>query len=149
MHGHTHYIYTYKTNSYINYIVKSICGMLQSIASTSRGGLYEIQGVHRWLLSRFHSESTLRFIPEGCEVPRVLNHLLSRILRRHGSRLYNWSITATTVSTCECPLPVKCATTGDSSVLLCAMLKRWLLTRRCSGCPSLAHLLLATPPSDY
>ena len=31
--------------------------------------------------------------------------------------------------------PLKCSATGDSSVLLCAMLKRWLFTLRCSGCP--------------
>ena len=109
--------------------------MLLSIASMSRGASCKIQGGHRWLLSRFHSESTLRFIPEECEVPRVLIHLLSRILRRHGSRLYSWSITATTMSACECPSPVKCTATGDSSVLLCAMLKRWPLTLRCSGWP--------------
>ena len=53
-----------------------------------------------WLSGRFHSESTQRFIPEGYEVPRVLIHLLSYILRRHGSWLYNWSLTATTVSAC-------------------------------------------------
>ena len=111
-------------------------------------GICKIQGLHGWLSSRFHSESTLRFIPEGCKVPRVLIHLLSRILMRHGSRLYSWSITTTAMSVCECPSPVKWFATGDSSILLCAMLKRWPSTLRCSGCP-VTHVLLATPPAGY
>ena len=41
----------------------------------------------------------------------------------------------TTMSACECPSPGKCSATGDSSVLLCAMLKWWPLTLRCSGWP--------------
>ena len=130
-------IYNLLIYTLVYYIVKSICGMLLSTASMSRGGHCEVQGVHKWLSSRFHSESTLRFIPEGCEVPRVLIHLLSRILRRHWSRLYSWSIIATIMSVCECPSPLKCTATGDSSVLLCTILKRWPLTLRCSGWPVL------------
>ena len=65
-------------NKLINYIIKSIHGMLQSVASMLRGAAV-----------------TLGFIPEGCEVPRVLIHLLVRILWRHGPRLYSWSITVT------------------------------------------------------
>ena len=44
--------------------------------------------VNWWLSGRFHWESTLRFIAEGYEVPRIFIDLLSRNLRRHGSQLY-------------------------------------------------------------
>ena len=70
-------------------------------------GNVEFHVVHKWSLSRFHKESTLRWIlcerifckrtsqrtlpwkdfTKGCEVPRVLIHLLSHILRRYGSWL--------------------------------------------------------------
>ena len=87
--------------------------------------------VQRWSSRRFHRISTLRFIPKGYEVPRVMIHLLS----------------STIMSASVRPLALRCSATGDSLVLLCVMLKRWLLTLRCSGCPILPiyywpHLLL-------
>ena len=98
-------------------------------------GVQEYTEVHRWYRSRLHRESTLRFIPKGCEVPRVLIHLLSRIFRRQWSRLRIWSITMRTLSACECASLLKCSATGESLVLQCAMSNRWLLIVRCSGCP--------------
>ena len=52
-------------------------------------GLVEFHVVHKRSLGKFHRESTLRFIPNGCEIPRVLIHLLSRISQRQGSWLYS------------------------------------------------------------
>ena len=71
-----------------------------------------------WFGSRHHRLSTLSFILEGNEVPRVLIHLLSRILHRHGSWLETKSITTTVMSTRKCASWLKCAATGESSVLL-------------------------------
>ena len=65
----------------------------------------KLHGVLRWSSNRFHRESTLRFIPKGCEVPRVLIHLFSRILRRQESWLYSWSIATTVKSASVCPTP--------------------------------------------
>ena len=73
--------------------------------------------VSQWIDSQVHS-----WVIRG---PTVL--LLFHLLWRHGSWLYNWSITTTTMSTWVCPSPVKCSVTGDSSILLYAMLKRWLI----------------------
>ena len=47
-------------------------------------GVQEYTEVHRWYPNRFDRESTLRFIPKGCEVPRVLIHLLCYIFYRQG-----------------------------------------------------------------
>ena len=71
------------------------------------------------------------------EVSKVLIHLLSCILQRHGSWLNILSIAATVMSAKVCPSPLKCCTTEDSSVFLSMMLKRWpmQLILRCSGCP--------------
>lgn len=73
---------------------------------------------------RFHRLSTLRFIPEGDEVSRVLIHLPSLTFRRHGSRLGDRSITMTIMSVTECPPLLKCSATGDTSVLRCVMSDR-------------------------
>ena len=89
--------------------------------------------------------TTLRLIPEGYEVPRVLIHLLFWIFHRHGSRLRIWSITMTAMSANECASPLKCCATGDSSVLRCVMSYRiypavyWL--------SRLPYVLLTTPPA--
>ena len=40
-------------------------------------GLVEFHMVHRRSSGIFHRESTLRFIPKGCVVPRVLIHPIS------------------------------------------------------------------------
>ena len=69
--------------------------------------------------SKLHRLLTLRFIPEGCVVPRVLIHLLSLIFRRQGSWFQSWTITMTLMSAWECATPMKCSATGDSLVLLC------------------------------
>ena len=67
-------IFTKYINTLTNYNVKAILGMLQSVASISEGHLLKSKGsVQRWLSSRFHSEWTLRFIPEGCKVPQSGN----------------------------------------------------------------------------
>ena len=137
MHGHTHYFLLRKyIHTLINYIVKSIRGMLQSVALMSRGGpLWSPRGpqmvieqVSQWI------DSWGSFLKDA-KSPESWSTCFPRILLRHGSWLYSWSITATTMSACECPSPVKCTTTGDSSVLRWAMLKRWPLTLRCSGWP--------------
>ena len=85
--------------------------------------------------SRLHRLSTRRFIPKGNAVPRVLIHRLSRIFRKHGSRLLTWSITITAMSVCECASLLKCAATGESSVLRCAMSWRWPFILRCKAWP--------------
>ena len=85
--------------------------------------------------SRHHRLSTLRFIPEGNKVPRILIHLLSQILCRHGSWLETKSITMTVMSARECAWWLKWATTGESSVLLC-MIWWWRpFILRCNGWP--------------
>ena len=85
--------------------------------------------------SRFQWESTLRFIPKWCEVPRVLMHLLSLILQRHGSWLYNLFIATIVISARVCPSLLKYTATKDSSLFLCVMLKRWSLILWYSSCP--------------
>ena len=68
--------------------------------------------------SRHHRLSTLRFIPEGNKVLRVLILLLSRILHRQESWLETRSITMTVMSARECVPWLKWATTGEFSVLV-------------------------------
>ena len=80
---------------------------------------------------RLHRLLTRRFIPKGNDVFRVLIHLLSRIFHRQGSRLCTWSMTITVTFVWECASVLKCADTGESSILLCMMSKWWLLI--CSG----------------
>ena len=43
------------------------------------------EGIPRHEGRRIYRLSTLRFIPKGDEVPKVLIHLLSHIFRRHAS----------------------------------------------------------------
>ena len=61
-------------------------------------GHVEFHALHGLSSSRFHRESTLRFVPKRSEVPRVLIHLLPRILLRHGLWLYRWSMATTIMS---------------------------------------------------
>ena len=82
---------------------------------------------------RIYRLSTLRFIPRGDKVPKVLIHLLSRTLRSHASWLRASSITMTDMSDSACVLLLKCATTGDSSVLRCVISYRWPFTLIWSG----------------
>ena len=96
----------------------------------SSKGTADPQGFRWWSSSKFHRESTLRFIPKGYEVSMVLIHLLSRILQRHESWLYILFIATTVMSARVCPSPLKCSATGDSSVFLCVMLYRWPLILR-------------------
>ena len=79
-----------------------------------------------WREGRLHRLSTLQFIPSGADVPRVLIHLPSLILRRQGSWVQSWSIIMTPKLAQLCSPLVKCSATGESSVLWCAMLKQWL-----------------------
>ena len=65
--------------------------------------------------------STLRFIPKGNEVPRVLIHQLSLIFCRHASRLRANSMAMTAMSASSCVRLLKCSATGDSSVFRCVM----------------------------
>ena len=106
-------------------------------------GPFEFLVVQGWSPSRFHRQSTLRFIPEECDIPRILIHLLSHILSREWSLIY-----------CH-----------DSDVRKCVSLAIKLLGhRRVFSSPmhdvkttsvdfvikrfsSLAHILLATPPT--
>ena len=83
----------------------------------------KLHRVLRWSSNRLHRESTLRFIPKGCEVPRVLIHLFSRILRRQAWWLYSWSIATAVKSASVRPTPLRCFATEDSSVLLCLISK--------------------------
>ena len=85
---------------YINY---SFMGSFNIVALMSVGhvGLHVVNG---WPSSRFHKES-LRFIPKGYEIPKVLIHLLSGILWRNGSWLYSWFIATAVMSPSMCPLP--------------------------------------------
>ena len=107
-------------HSYFKYIFKMFIYFMGW-----RGREQEIRGAKRIPgcseMRRYHRLSTLRFIPEGDEVPRVLIHLLSRILRKHASRLRASSITMTAMSDSLCAPLLKCSATGDSSVLRCVM----------------------------
>ena len=73
---------------------------------------------------KFHRLSTRTLILEGNEVSRVLIHLPSFTIRRHGLRLVDSSITMTVMSDTECAPLLKCSVTGDTSVLQCAMSDR-------------------------
>ena len=86
---------------------------------------------------RLHRLSTLRFILKGNEVSRVLIHLLSQILCRQESWLCTWLMAITVMSAWECSSMLKCAATGESSVLLCVMSKWWPLILQWKGCPVL------------
>ena len=70
---------------------------------------------------RFHRLSSLRFIPRGNDVPRVLIHRLSLILCRQESWLLVHSITMMDMFARVCGPLLKCDDTGDLPVLLCAM----------------------------
>ena len=61
--------------------------------------------------------STLKFIPEGDQVSRVLIHLPFITFGRHGSRLVDSSITMTVMSDSQCAPLFKCLVTEDMSVL--------------------------------
>ena len=84
---------------------------------------------------RFLRLSSLRFIPRGNKVSRVLIHLLSLTLHRQGSWLRVCSITMTDMSARLCSQLLKCAYMGDSSVLQCVMSNRWPFTLRWNGWP--------------
>ena len=66
---------------------------------------------------RIYKQWSLRFIPKGDEVPKVLINLLSRIFRRHVLLLRASSITLTVMSDSMCASLLKCSPTGDSAVL--------------------------------
>ena len=89
-----------------------------------------------WALDvlRLQRESTLRFIPVGCDVPRVLIYLFSLILHRHRSWLRIWSITITIMSAIEYLLPLKWSSTGEASVLWYVMSCWWSFILQCKGC---------------
>ena len=61
---------------------------------------------------RFHRLSSLRFIPRRNNVPRVLIHRLSLILRRQGTWLRAHSITMMDMSARVCGPLLKCNNTG-------------------------------------
>ena len=111
---------------YNQFIINTSWDSPPAVMSDSDVEFYVVQG---WSWSRFHWVSALRFILEGCVVPRVLIHLLSSILQKHRSWLhvYSWPIARTVTPVNVCPSPLKYSATGDSPVLLCAKLKRWLL----------------------
>ena len=68
----------------------------------------------------------LRFIPEGYKVPRVLIHLLSHFLRRHGLWLCILFI-ATTVTSASVSFASKVLHHRKFVRFPCVMLKRWPL----------------------
>ena len=82
---------------------------------------------------RIYRLSTLRFIPKGDKVSKVLIHLLSRIFHRHASQSQASLITMTVMSDSLCASLLKCSATGDSSVLRCVISYRWPLTLIWSG----------------
>ena len=96
-------------------------------------GAHEVPDVLKG--GRFHRLSSLRFIPRGNDVPRVLIHRFYLILCRQGSWLRAHSITMTNMSARVCGPLLKCNDTGDSSVVLCAMSNQWLLTLRWNDWP--------------
>ena len=63
---------------------------------------------------RFHRLSTLRFIPTGDEVLRVLIHLPSLVFRRHASWLRASSITMTAMSHSLCTPLLRTARSGPN-----------------------------------
>ena len=80
---------------------------------------------------RLHRLSTLKFIPEGNEVARVLIHLIARTFHRQESWLYISSVMITATFAWKCALLLKCAATRDSSVLWYEKSKWWLFILQC------------------
>ena len=79
--------------------------------------------------------SKRKFIPLGHDMPRVLNHLLSRFFLWITSSVNSLSITHTDRSDSEWLALLKWAATGDSSILSWEMSNRWSFIILWSGCP--------------
>ena len=90
--------------------------------------------------------STLRFIPRGDEVPRVLIHLLFLIFRRHASWLQSNSIAMTAMPNSSCVPLFKCSAAGDFSPLMCDVISV-TINSHMKRLTRLAYILKATTPS--
>ena len=95
---------------------------------------------------RIYTLSTLRFIPKGDEVPKVLIHLLSHIFRRHASRLQASSITMTDTSDSMCSAVEMCCHRRFFSPPMCDIVSV-TIDSHMEWLTHLAYILKATPPT--